>query len=87
MVKSRLLYLVLLQVSSGKALALLRLVKENHGLEAWRLLVQEYACERVACSRDAHRAAPTEVERGRGGLRRSALQLGENDRGLPGGER
>eukprot|EP00972_Heterocapsa_arctica_P057004 8411294-Heterocapsa_arctica.AAC.1 len=33
--KSHLLYLILLQVCSGKALAILRLVKDNLRLDAW----------------------------------------------------
>eukprot|EP00972_Heterocapsa_arctica_P079380 11699652-Heterocapsa_arctica.AAC.1 len=41
--KSHLLYLILLQTCSGKALAILRLVKDNHGLDVWRVLVHEYA--------------------------------------------
>eukprot|EP00972_Heterocapsa_arctica_P040002 5892173-Heterocapsa_arctica.AAC.1 len=45
------------------------------------------AGERVACCCDAYWIAPTEVERGRDGLRGSAPYLGEGDRGLPGRER
>ncbi len=40
--KSRLLYMVLIQVCTGKPLTILRLVTEANGLEAWRLIVAEY---------------------------------------------
>ncbi len=39
--KSELLYAVLVAVCSGKALTLLKLVRENNGLEVWRLLADE----------------------------------------------
>ena len=42
-VRARLLYAILVQTLSGRALAILRLVERSNGLEAWRRLCAEYA--------------------------------------------
>ena len=40
--RAKLLYGVLVQACSGRALSLLRLVRQRNGLEGWRQLVAEY---------------------------------------------
>eukprot|EP00972_Heterocapsa_arctica_P047962 7075473-Heterocapsa_arctica.AAC.1 len=40
--RTRLLYGILVQTCSGRALALLRLIAKRNGLEAWRRLTAEY---------------------------------------------
>ena len=40
--RARFLYGLLVQVCAGRALALLRIVPDNNGLEAWRVMCREY---------------------------------------------
>ena len=48
--RAKLLYGILVQVCSGRALGVIRTVRESNGLEAWRALCAEYEPALAACT-------------------------------------